>query len=166
MGILDLFRKPRSEKQFLLPKAARGPLRAQAALQKHYRGTTFRFPIGGTMSGSLAEAEACRVFNLTPAPRGTAGYDAKAADGRTVQIKSTAGGHGAAFSWHEVGADHLIFLDLDLEKLLATVVYNGPEKPVRRALGETAWSGTRPLRREVLVELDKGVSDRLPMIAR
>ena len=95
-----------------------------------------------------------------------AGYDAKSADGRTVQIKSTAGGHGAAFSWHEVGADHLIFLDLNFRNLVATVIYNGPERPVREALGNASWSGTRPLRRDVLVALDAQVVDRLPMLLR
>lgn len=163
MGFLDKFRRVVPEDSFRLPKEAKQLAKVTDALRKRFdddRG----FAPSGRIVGDIGEQAVCRLFGLERARVGNGGYDAIAPDKRTVQVKSTQNG-GARFSYHEVGADHLICVGLDLHQQTGIILYNGPEAPVRAVLGNVPWNGTSSISRNRLLKLDSMVApaDRLPI---
>jgi len=94
----------------------------------------WQFTLDGKLVGDLGEALACYYFGLTPLPAGEKTHDARAPDGRRVQVKTTQGkvfGLGLERRHFE----HLIALRINREGE-AEVVYNGPGWRVWEELGE------------------------------
>ncbi len=87
-----------------------------------------RFPLDGHLVGSIGEAAAEALFDLTLVTASSAGHDAIAGDGRKVEVKATYGGRGVAVraTSHE-HAERLVVLRLSREVGVPhEVVYNGP----------------------------------------
>jgi hypothetical protein len=102
---------------------------------------------------------------LTPS-RSAEGIDGYAPNGRTVQVKATGTGRGPAFRLVETRADHLLFFDLDFEKAVGTVVFNGPEHLATRTLPKQ-FKNQRSLTRPQIRAADAQVLpyQRLPMVS-
>lgn len=129
---------------FTLPSAMLRLWEAQQEIVKHYAWTKLKFTLDGRLVGDLAEAIALEHFDLEPCAKRTKGVDAViAGSSRTVQIKASGIGAGPAFSRGVGKADYLIFLQLDFQRGLAAVEYNGLEAPIRALLPEElAFTGT------------------------
>lgn len=99
------------------------------------------------------------------AARSNEGVDAHAPDGRSVQVKVTGTRRGPAFRCIETKADHLLFLDLNVETATGTVMFNGPEHLVTRYLPEI-FANQRMVSRRQIIDADRLVSpaDRLPIL--
>lgn len=141
-----------------LPPSVRALVVAHRDLVASYAVTSLRFTLDGRLVGDIAEATAAEAFGLRLCGVRTAGVDAHAHDGSSVQIKASGIGKGPAFTPGEGRADHLIFLMIDFERGEAHVRYNGPEGPVR-ALLPPEFTGTKraPLAR--VLALDAGLAE-------
>lgn len=147
-------------RQIELPDAVRALVTAHAELVKAYSSTSLRFTLDGKFVGDLGEATAADAFGLHLCRVRTAGVDAHAPDGRSVQVKASGIGKGPAFTPGEGRAEHLIFLLFDFDRAIANVVYNGPEAPVRAHL-PAGFTGTNRVSMHRIRELDAAVEDRL-----
>lgn len=140
---------------------------AQQALAKHYADTGLKFTLDGRLVGDIAEAVALHHFDLLLPQKRTGGVDALTRTGRTVQIKAT-GRHnsGPAFTPGKGRADFLLFFALNFEANTATVIYNGPEAPVRALLPADKWEGTKVLALAGMHSLARNVAvaDRIPFV--
>jgi hypothetical protein len=137
--------------------------RAQQRVKAHYKQTKLEFTLDGRLVGDIAEALAMEHFRLLPPPKRTGGVDALTTDGRTVQVKATGKPKcGPAFTPGQGVADLLLFFRINFEAGTATVLYNGPEAPIR-ALLPRAWSGTKVVSLAEVLRLSAGVhaGDRL-----
>lgn len=128
---------------FTLPAAIATMVDARNAVRDHYRDVLQRqgsevqlaFTLDGNLIGDIGEALAVELFDVRLVEtKSTEGIDGYAADGRTVQVKTTGTGRGPAFRCTETRADHLLFFDLDLENRAGTIVFNGPEHYATRYL--------------------------------
>ena len=128
---------------FTLPAAIATMVDARNAVRDHYRDVLQRqgsevqlaFTLDGNLIGDIGEALAVELFDIRLVEaKSTEGIDGYAADGRTVQVKTTGTGRGPAFRCTETRADHLLFFDLDLENRAGTIVFNGPEHYATRYL--------------------------------
>ncbi len=128
--------------QFDLPAAIHDLVVARNKLRETYRKTGLTFTLDGNLIGDLGEAIAAELFDLRLEGRNARGIDARDNRDRTVQIKATGTGRGAVFRPSEERAAHLLVLDLDLENLKGTVVYNGPEEKVLSYMSDD-WRGQR-----------------------
>lgn len=151
-GALDV------DRRIGLPDHVRDLVTAHAALVGAYASTKLRFTFDGRLVGDIAEATAAEAFGLELCRVRTAGVDAHALDGRSVQIKASGIGKGPAFTPGEGRADHLIFLLLDFVRAEAFVRYNGPEKPVRAELPR-GFIGTKRVSLPRILALDAAVPD-------
>jgi hypothetical protein len=120
-----------------------------------------RFTPDGHMVGSIGEAWAKWLFDLELLPGSTAKHDAKAKDGKLVQIKATQGNGVAIYD----EPDHLIVLKL-LRTGKSEVVYNGPGAIPWRQAGAKGKNGQRPIGLAKLRSLDREVADdvRIPRV--
>jgi hypothetical protein len=120
-----------------------------------------RFTPDGHMVGSIGEAWAKWIFDLELLPGSAEKHDAKASDGRLVQIKAT---QGSSFAIYDE-PDHLIALKL-LRSGRVEVVYNGPGGAPWREAGAKGKNGQRPISLAKLQTLDGVVAevDRLPLV--
>lgn len=126
---------------FRLPPVITGLWNAHKKLIAHYAETGLKFTLDGKLVGDLGEAIALEYFDLETCPR-TPGVDALVrGSGDSVQVKATGRNAGPAFSWGEGVAKFLLFMKIDFEAGTASVLYNGPEAPVRATLPKE-WSGT------------------------
>lgn len=142
---------------------------AQQALVEHYANTGLRFTLDGRLVGDIAEAVALQHFDLLLPQKRTGGVDALTRTGKTVQIKATGKPKcGPAFTPGKGRAEYLLFFALDFQANTASVIYNGPEAPVRALLPAEGWSGTKVLPLPEMVRLAKNValSDRIAYTAR
>ena len=102
-----------------------------------------RFPLDGHLVGSIGEAAAEAMFQLTLQPSSTAGHDAIAHNGRPVEIKATYGKTSVGI--RDTSHDHatsLIVLRLSrTEGIPHEIVYNGPLARVTAAIGATRRNG-------------------------
>lgn len=146
-----------------LPPAVLALVSAHRELVEAYSATNLRFTLDGKLVGDIAEATAAEAFGLALCRTRTAGVDAFAADGRSVQIKASGIAKGPAFTPGEGRADQLIFLILDFDRGEAHVRYNGPEAPVRAKL-PPAFQGTKRVPLATILTLDAAVKmeHRLP----
>lgn len=152
--------------QFPLPPAVADLVAARNRLRSHYLAVGLKFTIDGNLVGDLGEAIAAELFGITLTPgRSTEGIDGYAPDRRSVQVKATGTGRGPAFRLIETKADHLLFFDLDFERAVGIVVFNGPEK-IATTLLPTTFSGQRMLTRQQIRAADARVAleDRLPIV--
>lgn len=129
--------QPFARNQFALPDSIADLIAARNRLRQHYAAVGLDFTLDGNLVGDLGEALAADLFGIKLVPaRSTEGIDGYAPDGRTVQVKATGRGRGPAFRLVETRAEHLLFFDLDFEKAVGTVVFNGPEHLATRSLPE------------------------------
>ncbi|TPG16767.1 hypothetical protein EAH87_14100 [Sphingomonas koreensis] len=128
-----------------------------------YSARSLRFTLDGRLVGDLAKATAAEAFDLELCKVRTAGVDAHATDGRSVQVKASGIGKGPAFTPGEGRADHLIFLMFDFERALALVGYNGPEAPVRAHLPD-GFTRTKRVSVTRIRALDAATDDRLRLM--
>lgn len=113
------------------------------------------------MVGDIAEALAFDHFELVPPPKRNNGVDALTTGGNTVQLKATGlKAAGPAFSPGRGIAKYLLFFKLDFEAGVATVIYNGPEAPVRERLLPKTWAGTKSVRLAALSALAQELGDK------
>lgn len=153
------------QRQFRLPSVLRPLCEAQESLAKHYQWTGLKFTLDGRLVGDIAEAIAFENFQLVPTGQRQGGIDAICVSGRSVQVKATCqAGKGPAFSYGRSCADDLLFFEIDLKREIATVLYNGPEAPVRALLPPVPWTHTIRLPQAEIVSLDRDVrpEHRLP----
>lgn len=150
--------------QFKLPTAVRELVAARNNLRRRYAALRLSFTIDGNLIGDLGEAIAAELFELQLIARNGTGIDGYGIDGRSVQVKATGSGRGPAFRMVERRADHLLFLDLDLDKLVGLVAFNGPEALIIERL-PPAWEGQRAVSPAKIAALDRLVraEDRLPL---
>jgi hypothetical protein len=118
--------------------------------------------------GDIAEALALDHFDLKLPPKRAGGVDALTRSGKTVQVKATGNPKsGPAFTPGRGRAEYLLFFAIDFKANTASVIYNGPEAPVRALLPVEDWSGTKVLPLAEVVRLAKNVasSDRITYTA-
>lgn len=147
-----------------LPAVIKNLWTAQQALAKYYENTGLKFTLDGRLVGDIAEALALDHFDLQLPPKRTGGVDALTRSGKTVQVKATGNPKsGPAFTPGKGRAEYLLFFAIDFQKNTASVIYNGPEAPVRALLPAEGWSGTKVLPLPEMVRLAKAVasSDRI-----
>lgn len=122
-----------------------------------------KFTLDGHLVGSIGEVVAAYVFDLDLNPASTLGHDARARDGRRVEIKLTQG-TGVAMR-HE--PEHLIVLHRPKGGPMI-VVYNGPGALPWVQAGKMQKNGQRPISLSRLMTLDAAVPDslRLPEVRR
>ncbi|UWF67386.1 MULTISPECIES: DUF6998 domain-containing protein [unclassified Brucella] len=113
-----------------------------------------KFTLDGNLVGDIGEALSVIHFGIKLVDTAAhPGIDGFAPDGRSVQVKATGTGRGAAFRQTEIEADHLLVFDLDLQNATAAVLYNGPERYIRDLL-PTPFTGQRSVTRSQLVKTD------------
>lgn len=125
-----------------------------------------KFPLDGHLVGSIGEAAAEALFDLTLVAASSTGHDAMATDGRKVEIKATYGTRGVAIrkTSHET-ADALIVLRLSqFPAVEHEVVFNGPLVVASQAAGATQSNGQAPMSLSRLRSLNDTVLpvDRIP----
>lgn len=132
---------------------------ASDALERLFPGR--KFTLDGHLVGSIGEVAAAYIFGLDLNPASTMGHDAKAPDGRNVEIKLTQG-RGVAIR-HE--PDHLIVLHRPIGGPIR-VVFNGPGTIAWEAVGKMQKNGQRPISLSRLAALSNEVAegDRLPAL--
>lgn len=113
-----------------------------------------KFTLDGNLVGDIGEALSVINFGIRLVDTAShPGIDGYAPDGRSVQVKATATGRGAAFRQTEFEANHLIVFDLDLENATAMVLFNGPESYIRELLPKPIV-GQRSVSRSQLLKAD------------
>ena len=120
-----------------------------------------RFTLDGHLVGSLGEVIAAYMFQLKLMRASHLGCDARALDGRRVEIKFTQGSRVAIR--HE--CEHLIVLRRPKGSRVS-VVFNGPGQVAWSAAGKKASNGQRPISIKRLKDLDRDVpqDQRLPVV--
>lgn len=152
--------------QIKLPTAVMAFYWAHRSMCEHLAHTGLTFTIDGKLLGDLGEALAAEAFSITLCRQRTRGVDGHAADGRTVQIKTTGlATSGPAFTPGEGVSDHLIFLRVDFKAGEASILYNGPEAPIRQYL-VVPWTGTQVVSLSKVLAEGKRLTeaDRLPRV--
>lgn len=122
-----------------------------------------KFTLDGHLVGSIGEVLAAHRYGLKLLPASAEGHDARARDGRLVQIKATQ----AKMVGLRSRPQHLLVLRLNRDGT-AEEVYNGPGAPAWRAAGKMQKNGQRPIGVAKLRALMAGVAerDRLPTGSR
>lgn len=116
---------------------------AQQALVTHYSWTRLKFTLDGRLLGDIAESVALEHFDLVAPLKRTKGVDALVRhSGDSVQIKASGRMAGPAFTSGIGVAKYLLFFQLDMERGIARVAYNGLEAPVRSLLPPQPWKHT------------------------
>lgn len=118
-----------------------------------------RFTPDGHMVGSFGEAWAAFLYDLELLQNSAETHDARAPDGRMVQIKATQGDRVAISS----EPSHLVVLAIDPTGS-ATEIFNGPGSVAWEAAGNVQKNGQRPLSLARLRRLmtDVAPESRLP----
>lgn len=126
-----------------------------------------KFPLDGHLVGSIGEAAAEALFDLTLTTSSTAGHDAVASDGRRVEIKATYQSSGVAIRvTSEKQASVLVVLRLSRQAGVPDeVVYNGPLAVALTVAGKYGSNGQARMSLAKLRGLDSSVrdQDRLPL---
>ena len=121
-----------------------------------------KFTPDGHLVGSIGEVIAARMFGLELLPASAPVHDAKADDGRRIQIKFTQGTRGVAL---RKKPDHLLVLRLAPDRSLE-VVYNGRGTSPWSQSGKKQTNGQRQISLALLRAINRAVPerDRLPLI--
>jgi len=153
-------------KSFVLPPAIADLVSARNKQRTHYNAllkaqgsnAELKFTLDGNLVGDLGEAIAVELFGIQLLEtKSTEGIDGYAPDGcTTVQVKATGTKRGPAFRHTETRADHLLFFELDLEKGVGEVVFNGPELYAVEFLPRE-FNGQRMLTRKQIRAADQHV---------
>ena len=120
-----------------------------------------KFTLDGHLVGSIGEVVASYMFDLELNPASTLAHDARASDGRQVEIKLTQGKSVAIR--HE--PEHLIVL-FRPKGASISVIYNGPGAMVWQAAGKMQKNGQRPIGLRRLQSLNDRLSleQQLPLV--
>jgi hypothetical protein len=120
-----------------------------------------KFTPDGHMVGSLGEVIVGYAYGLDLLPQSYQGHDARALDGRWVQIKATQGRQIALRSQPQ----HLIVIGL-LKDGTWEEIYNGPGILAWNKAGRKGSNGQKPVSVSQLRKLMKSVlkSDKLPKV--
>jgi YD repeat-containing protein len=120
-----------------------------------------KFTPDGHLVGSIGEAVAAFAYQLELLPASVKQHDAKASDGRLVQIKLTQG-QSVALSYD---CEHLLVLQLDQRRGFVEV-YNGPGAPVwERIEAKKGIGQQRQIRLSTLCSIASTGSNRaLPQV--
>ena len=113
-----------------------------------------KFTIDGHLVGSIGEVLVAERYGLTLLPNSSQTHDAKAEDGRLVQIKATQTKRIAISSEPE----YLIVIQI-YEDGTWVEIYNGPGNLAWEAAGKIQKNGQRPISVAKLKTLMKSVSD-------
>lgn len=150
---------------FQLPDEVKQLVVARNLVRDRYKKSKLKFTFDGNLVGDIGEALAHENFGLKLVHIGKTGIDAEAPDGRTVQIKATGTARGPTFRDIKEHADALLFFDLDYENLIARLIYNGPERPIRDELG-FGWKKQKMFSRPKIEIMNRDVADqdRLPIL--
>lgn len=102
-----------------------------------------KFPLDGHLVGSIGEAAAEAMFDLTLVPASSAGHDAVAAGGRTVEIKATYGTRSVAIrkTSHDAAVALLVLRLSRFPAVKHEVVFNGPLATALQAAGPIQSNG-------------------------
>lgn len=141
-----------------LPPSIIGLVTARNALREQYSKYRLNFTLDGNLVGDIGEALVAETYGLKIAVRNSEGIDAISMCGKSVQIKASGTGRGPAFRNTRMHADHLVVLQIDFDKQVAKVIYNGPEKLVRALLPNT-WTGQRAISLRDLQDISKNLRD-------
>lgn len=98
----------------------------------------------GHLVGSLGEIYAAQELNLTLETASNAGFDATAADGTRVEIKTTTRS-SISLSAEGTLAERLVVVQLDRENGTPHIVYDGPANIAWDLAGPPAKNGQRRL---------------------
>ena len=159
---------------FPLPTSITKLRAAHQDLVHHYAHTGLTFTLDGKLVGDIGEAIALEYFDIEQ-PRDARGefkrikgIDAVVCGTRkTVQVKATGKPKtGPAFSRGEAVADLLLFLRIDWEAGAATVLYNGPEAPIRSCLRSSTEKGTVSVRLAAVLKVAKTITDQRLQVPR
>jgi hypothetical protein len=120
-----------------------------------------KFPLDGHLVGSIGEAAAEALFAIELLPASTAGRDALAVDGRSVEIKATYGtsGVGLRGTSHDAAAALIV---LRLSKVVGVtheVVYDGPIARVLEEAGAQQSNGQARLGLARLRQINASIPD-------
>lgn len=159
---------------FKLPPVIAELRAAQQEVVRHYAHTELTFTLDGKLVGDIGEAIALEYFDVEQERNRQGklmrrkGIDAVVRGERaTVQIKATGGTRtGPAFSRGDTPADLLLFLRIDWQACTATVIYNGPEAPIRACLGMPTGQGTVSVRLNEVLRIGSTITDprmRVPL---
>jgi hypothetical protein len=142
-----------------IPRLIRQLYEIVAELEKHFPDR--RFTPDGHLVGSIGEVLAAHYYRLELLPVIEPIHDAKAEDGRLVQIKATQ----VARVGLRDKPQHLIVLRI-LPNGEAEEVYSGPGELAWENAGKKQRNGQRPISLTKLVELMESVPerDRLPKV--
>lgn len=119
-----------------------------------------KFALDGHLVGSIGEAAAEAMFNITLVPASSTGYDAVTVDGRKVEIKATFGTTGVAIRPTSGRHDNAALIVFKLSKLADVaheVVYNGPLRLALSAAGTTRSNGQATMSLKRLRQLNDDV---------
>ncbi|RZF24570.1 hypothetical protein EVC45_38210 [Paraburkholderia sp. UYCP14C] len=140
-----------------LPEVVRDLWASHKALVRHYAHTGLTFTLDGRLVGDIAEALALEHFDLVLPLHRTGGVDALTRSGRTVQVKATGSKKsGPAFTPGDGVAEYLLFMRIDFHSGTASVLYNGPEAPIRAFL-PAEWKGTKVVRLAQVLHAAKAI---------
>lgn len=119
-----------------------------------------KFTLDGHLVGSVGEVVAAYMFDLNLNPASTQGHDAKARDGREVEIKLTMGKSVAIRDEPE----YLVVLHRPKGGPIR-VIFNGPGASAWDAAGKMQKNGQRPITLAKLSLLAEAIpeEDRLPV---
>jgi hypothetical protein len=117
------------------------------------------FTLDGHLVGSIGEVIAAYRYGLSLLPPSSSTHDARAPDGRLVQVKAT---QGKSVALRE-NPDFLIVVRLHSNGT-SEDIYNGPGKPVWDSCGRMQKNGQRPISLAKLRQLNQSVreSTRIP----
>lgn len=162
-------------KEIALPHI-RGLVEARNVLRSHYDhvlrqrnsdNVKLHFTLDGNLVGDVGEGIAAEYFGIILVDaKSTIGIDGYAPDGvTTVQVKATGTGRGPAFRKTEVRADYLLFFEIDFEKSVARIIFNGPEFYATSKL-PAEFKNQRMLSPKAIREANAKVPDnaRLPLL--
>lgn len=163
LNVKDALKMPADgpRKRFKLPEFVSSLVAARNALRSHFKNTDLQFNFDGNLVGDLGEAIAAELFSIKLSRRGSAGIDGVAPCGRTVQVKATGVSGDPAFTWNEIKAEILLFLNFDFDNLAGEVVYNGPlDSVLTGARFAQQWQGQRQISYGKVKAADTVVADR------
>ena len=120
-----------------------------------------KFTLDGHLVGSIGEVIAAYMFDLDLFRGSNKCHDAKARDGRHIEVKFTQGNSVAIR--HE--PEHLLVLQRSRGKSVQ-VIYNGPGASVWAQAGKAQSNGQRPISLSRLHSLNEGIADFLRLKQR
>ncbi len=118
-----------------------------------------KFTPDGHLVGSIGEAIAAHLFNLTPLANSAVTHDAVSVDGRKVQVKFTQGNRGVAL---RAQPDYLVVLRLKPDRSIE-IVYNGRGRVPWDLCGPLQTNGQRSISLSALRRIIPPIQDRLDL---